>query len=72
MLDAALSRHVDAPAEERVPALVYRAEIAIRLDDPGTARSALAEIQTFDLDTATRERLHDDLDASEEIARQLP
>lgn len=71
MLDAALRRHLTAPPEERVPALVYRAELAVRLGDPHVARAALAEVQALELDGTIRERLGDDLAAAEELADQL-
>lgn len=71
MLDAALRRHAAAPAEERVAALVYRAELALRLDDPVNARDVLAEVQRISLDEAARERLRDDLAAAAELSRRL-
>ena len=33
MLDRGLARHADAPAAQRVEAMIYRAELALRLDD---------------------------------------
>lgn len=55
MLDAALARHAEAPPAERVPALVYRAELAVRLGDAEGRRAALDAIR--DLDPAAAEDL---------------
>ena len=39
MLDRGLARHADAPAPQRVEAMIYRAELALRLNDHEHARA---------------------------------
>jgi hypothetical protein len=70
-LDSALARHSSAPPAERVPALVYRAELAVRTGDDGRARLALAEIAALDLDESVRSTLADDLATAAEIEAEL-
>lgn len=71
MLDAGLARHAGAPAAERVPALVYRADLAVRTGDEERARAVLAEIRDLALDPATRETLGEHLAAAAELERDL-
>jgi hypothetical protein len=71
MLDAALARHAAAPPSERLPALVYRAELAVRLGDQETATASLAQIRELDLDDDTRVLVASDLAAAAEIEREL-
>lgn len=70
-LDSALARHASAPPVERVPALVYRAELAVRMGDDAQARTTLAEIAALDLSEAARRTLADDLATATEIEAEL-
>ena len=47
----------DAPAVELARAYLYRAELAVRTDDPALARSSLAAAESLDLTATTRLRL---------------
>jgi hypothetical protein len=62
MLDAALLRHAAAPAAERLPALVYRAELANRLGDDEGLQAARAEARSLPLGEDERERLAAELE----------
>ncbi|RCV50919.1 VOC family protein [Marinitenerispora sediminis] len=55
------------PAATLVEALVYRAELAVRLDDPGTAELLLDRVEATALDTAQRARLADALANAAEL-----
>lgn len=44
VLDRGLARHSDAPAAEREEALLYRAELAVRIGDQATARAILDKL----------------------------
>ena len=44
LLDGALRRTVDADPVERVEALAYRAELAVRREDPAALRAALRDM----------------------------
>ncbi|PRX97717.1 hypothetical protein [Allonocardiopsis opalescens] len=68
ILDGALARHgTTAPAAALVTAFAYRAELAIRLDDPGTARTLLDRVRATPLDATERARLTDTLAAAAEL-----
>jgi hypothetical protein len=59
ILDGALARHSDAPASDLVAALIYRAELAFRLDDPAAAHQALDRAESLDLTADQCERVAD-------------
>lgn len=71
MLDAGLARHAAAPPSERLPVLVYRAELAVRMGDNERARTTLAEIRDLELDDQDRARLAADLATAAEVEREL-
>lgn len=71
MLDAGLARHTDAPSIERLPALVYRAELAVRMGDVDRARTALTDIRELELDDPDRAAMAADLTTAAEIERDL-
>jgi catechol 2,3-dioxygenase-like lactoylglutathione lyase family enzyme len=56
-LESGLARYPDAPSVERVRALVYRAELAVRLDRTDLARRTLDEVAALDLSAAERTEL---------------
>ena len=69
ILDGALERDQDtASATDLVEALAYRAELALRLDDPAAAADALARIRDIPLSEAEREVLAETLASLEDIA----
>ncbi len=72
MLDAGLARHAGAPPIERVPALVYRAELAVRMGDLERARATLTEIWGLSLDDDAQAAMAPDLATAAEIERDLP
>src|SRR6185312_11813083 len=61
VLATGLARHADAPATERVPALIYLIELLVRTDDRDGAAALLAEVAGMDLSDAERDALADDL-----------
>lgn len=70
ILDTALGRHPD-PAADRVEVLVYRAELALRLDDPERARDLLTEVETTALTDPERTRLADTLANARDLTAAL-
>ena len=60
-LERGLARYVDAPPIERARALLYRADLALRLDRPDLARASLDEVAGLDLDADERAGLADDV-----------
>lgn len=71
LLDERLARYADVPPNERLPALVYRAELAMRMGDPARARAMLGEIWDLPLDDEARAAMTADLETAEEIERDL-
>lgn len=71
LLDTALERFADASPLERVPALVFRAELALAMEDPGTARAVLARIAGLDLGEADRSALDADLARARDVEAEL-
>ncbi|TDQ47245.1 VOC family protein [Actinorugispora endophytica] len=70
ILDGKLARHDgSAPVTVLVEALVYRAELAVRLDDPDHAGRLLDRARSTALDDAQRERLADALANAAELER---
>ncbi|MEE6257219.1 VOC family protein [Plantactinospora sonchi] len=70
ILDATLARHeASATVVEQVEALVYRAELAIRLDDGQTADALLVRARAVPLTEPDRVRLRDALANAEELER---
>jgi len=67
VLDRALARAGDAPAVERVSALLYRAELAVRVDDIAGARDALERARALQLTPDEQRRVADDLARTIEI-----
>jgi hypothetical protein len=71
MLDAGLARHANAPPLERLPALVYRADLAVRMGDVHHARATLTAIRQLDLDDHARAALAAELATAADIERDL-
>ncbi|GIG35851.1 hypothetical protein [Cellulomonas pakistanensis] len=66
-LDAGLTRHPDAPADERVRALAYRAELLVRLGRFEEAGAALAEAEALPLDAEQAGAVAPDLAHAREV-----
>lgn len=60
-LDAWLSKDQEAPPIERARALLYHAELAIRIGRPSVARDSLDRVGTLDLDADERGSLGEDV-----------
>ena len=73
VIDAGLRRHPDASDAERVPLLVYRAELLVRTGDDAGAAQALAEVRDVEprLDDTARLTVAADLATAAELARDL-
>ncbi|WP_020543682.1 hypothetical protein [Nonomuraea coxensis] len=71
VLETGLARHADAPAAQRLPALVYLAELRVRAGDREAAAALLAEVAALDLTAAEREALADDLAAATDLTAGL-
>jgi hypothetical protein len=72
ILDAALGRHgAQAPAVDRVEALVHRAELGLRLDDRNLVAVMLAEAGDVELTDDEQSRLTDTLASAADL-RQAP
>ena len=71
VLENGLARHTDAPPAERLPALVYLAELRLRTGDRDAAAALLAEVATTDLSPAEREALATDLTTAADLTTTL-
>ena len=61
MLENGLARYSDAPKVDRVRALLYRAELAVRLHDRAIATTSLSEAQSLELTDDERAAVKDDI-----------
>jgi hypothetical protein len=71
ILETGLARHPGAPPVQRLPALVYLAELRVRTGDPAAAAAALAEVRALELPESDRRALTTDLAAAAELAETL-
>jgi catechol 2,3-dioxygenase-like lactoylglutathione lyase family enzyme len=67
MLLTGLARHADAPPTQRLPALVYLAELHVRTGDRDAAAAVLAQIGELELTAADREAHAADLAVAAEL-----
>jgi catechol 2,3-dioxygenase-like lactoylglutathione lyase family enzyme len=67
MLLTGLARHADAPPAQRLPALVYLAELHVRTGDRDAAAAVLAQIGELELTAADREAHAADLAVAAEL-----
>ena len=72
VLDKGLARFADAPAVDRVRALLYRAELGVRLGDRVVAESSLAEAQSIALTDDERTAVETDMAHAREIVSARP
>ena len=68
-LEHGLDRHPDAAPADRAQALLFRAELALRLDDAALSGKSLAEARALDLDPDAREALAPDFAHVEALLR---
>ena len=71
VLDTILSRHESAAIAEKIPVLVYRAELAVSLNDGAGARARLAEVRNAPLTDAERATLSTHLALVNEIEEEV-
>lgn len=71
VLENGLARHADAPAAERLPALVYLAELRLRTGERDAAAALLAEVDGLDLSAAERAAHDPDLRTAAELVTEL-
>ncbi|WP_232664380.1 hypothetical protein [Pseudonocardia sp. TRM90224] len=71
VLEKALARHTDAPAVERVGALVFLAELRMRVGEAAGAAQALAELRALDLDESQRAAVAGEFATAAEIEEAL-
>lgn len=66
-LEIGIARYVDAPAVERARALLYRAELAVRLGNDALAQSSLAGARELELTDDERATITDELAHTTEL-----
>jgi hypothetical protein len=71
ILETGLVRHVDASPADRLPALVYLAELRLRTGERDAAATLLAEVDALELSAADREALATELATAAELTADL-
>ena len=66
-----LSRHLDASVLDRARALLFRAELAVRLGKRPLAQSSLSEVRCMTLDDDERAAIAEELDHASELVAGL-
>jgi hypothetical protein len=66
-LESGLSRYPEAPVLDRARALLFRAELAVRLGKLSSARSSLAEAQALELSGDQRDLITGELARTTEL-----
>lgn len=69
MLEAGLQRHPDATDTEKLPLLVYLADLHERTGDRALALAALDTVDALELDAEARQVLATELANAEELRR---
>jgi catechol 2,3-dioxygenase-like lactoylglutathione lyase family enzyme len=69
-LESGIARHGDAPTVDRVRALLYRAELAVRLNDLALAQSSLDAAEMLTLTDEERAAIADDLAHTTELVSE--
>jgi hypothetical protein len=69
LLDNGLAKYTDAPGSERVQALLYRAELAVRLGDLPGATASLAEARAVALTDEEALAVADDIALTNEVVQ---
>jgi hypothetical protein len=71
LLDRILASDAARSAAEQVRALVLRADLAIRMDDPAAAEGPLGQARAIQLTSRDRATVGDELRRAEELAEAL-
>jgi hypothetical protein len=71
MLDKALAQNKNAPITHRVSALVYRAVLAINMEEFALAKQLLSDIKELSLGDEEREAVSEDLQRAADLEHQL-
>ncbi len=69
-LETGLARYTDATAPDLARAYLYRAELAVRTDNPDLAQSSLAAAELLSLSAAEREALAEEFAHTTELVQQ--
>ena len=67
LLDTTLAKNPTAPSVERLPLMIYRAQLALAMDDPSLARQTVEKIKAIELSKAERTALQSELEELAEI-----
>jgi hypothetical protein len=70
LLENGLARHADASPAQRLPALVYLAELKLRVGEREAAAKLLAEVDALELSTSDKQALATDLAIAAELRDQ--
>lgn len=70
-LEQGLARHGEAPAFERARALLYRAELAVRLGKQPLAQASLAELDNLELSADQRVQLDSEISHASELVASV-
>ena len=70
-LEMGLSRHRDAPTLERARALLFRAELAVRLGKRSLAQASLSEVLAMNVDDGERAEIAKELDHTSELVAAM-
>jgi len=70
-LENGLARHIDAPMLDRARALLCRAVLAVRLDDPTRAASSFAAAMALDLSEVERKMIDGEVEHTAELVREI-
>ena len=70
-LDNGLARFAEAAAIERVKAYLYRAELAVRLNNPELARSSLTAATALELTDDEQRMVADEMKHAIELVQQV-
>ena len=71
ILETGLVRHADAPPADRLPVLVYLAELRLRIGEPDVAAQLLADVSALELSASDRETLATELATTAELTVDL-
>lgn len=71
LLENGLAKYADAPGMERVQALLYRAELAVRIGDPSKAISSLGDARSIALTDDEQAAVADDMALTTELVQSL-
>lgn len=70
-LENGIARYTNAPGIERARALLYRAELAVRLTDPGLAEASLEAVEALTLTEDERADIAQEMDQTAALVAEL-